>query len=71
MAAGDNIIIEFINIGNSVKVSAICEETGVEVSIVGDPKAARAELERIAADKLRMVLRKKHQEAPKKPGFLV
>ena len=62
MAAGDHIIIEFIQLGNSVKVTAICEETGVEVSIVGDPNAPRAQLSDIAARKLRHVLQKRSND---------
>ncbi|MFC3051173.1 DUF6898 family protein [Kordiimonas pumila] len=56
MAKPGNIIVEFITIGNTLKVCAICERTGREVSIVGDPKAPRAELERIAVQKLRYVM---------------
>ena|GEM_PF-1433858 len=56
MPQQDRIYIEFLKIGNSVKVSAICERTGREVCIVGDPKASKATLERIAVNKLRRVM---------------
>lgn len=57
------VIVEFINIGNALKVVAVCEDTGKEVSMVGDPRASKAELERLAINKLRFVMRK---EAEKK-----
>jgi len=62
MAAPDSIIIEFMHVGNTLKVSAICERTGREISIVGDPNASRAELERVAANKLRYVMEKEARE---------
>ena len=52
MPAPRNIIIEFVTLGNFVKVCAICEDTGTEVSIVGDPKASKSELEALAVRKL-------------------
>ncbi|WP_417463550.1 DUF6898 family protein [Kordiimonas sp.] len=57
------IIFEFITVGNVLKVSAICEDTGTEVSIVGDPRASQKELEMVAARKLRYVMAKKDAEA--------
>ncbi|WP_417457233.1 DUF6898 family protein [Kordiimonas sp.] len=56
------IIFEFITVGNVLKVSAICEDTGTEVSIVGDPRASQKELEMVAARKLRYVMAKKDAE---------
>ena len=55
------IIVEIVNVGNVVKVTAVCEDTGREVSMVGDPRVSKAELERIAINKLKFVMRK---EAP-------
>lgn len=52
-------LIEFQSVGNSVKVSAIDPETGVEVSIVGPPNVGREILSRTAARKLDYVLRKR------------
>lgn len=51
-------LIEFKQVGNSIKVSAIDPDTGTEVSIVGDPKASQDELSRVAVDKLLYVLAK-------------
>ncbi|GHF29174.1 hypothetical protein GCM10017044_25530 [Kordiimonas sediminis] len=53
-----DVIIEFITIGNAVKVTAVCTVTGREVSIVGDPKASKKELENLAVRKLAYVLQK-------------
>ncbi|UTW57557.1 hypothetical protein KFE96_11985 [Kordiimonas sp. SCSIO 12603] len=55
--AGD-VIVEFVRVGNMLKVSAVCARTGREISIAGDPKAPRAQLEKIAIDKLRYVMKK-------------
>ena len=56
------VIIEYCHVGNSVKVSAICEDTGVEVSIVGDPRASKGELEALAVRKLNYVMEKRERE---------
>jgi len=64
MPAGtlNEVIIEFHQIGNSVKVSAIDPETLVEVSIVGPPSASDAMLKRTAIRKLECVLEKRRRE---------
>ncbi len=48
--------IEFVALGNMVRVIAVDAATGTEVTIVGPANAARADLERVALRKLRMVL---------------
>lgn len=53
----DKVIFEFTVIGNAVKVTAIDEETGREVSIVGDPHASQRQLEEVAYQKLLYVTR--------------
>ena len=55
------IIIEFIQVGAYVKVSAIDPVSLVEVSIVGDPSASRNTLEQNAIKKLKFVLAKKQK----------
>ena len=59
--AGDpsSYIVEFINIGRQVKVSAVDPDTGVEVSIVGPADAGRELLTRNAIRKLEYVLSKR------------
>ena len=52
------IYLEFIPVGNSVKVVAVDAETGLEVSIVGPANAARRTLEQNAIRKLHFVLAK-------------
>jgi hypothetical protein len=49
-------IFEFQQIGHSVKVSAVDEATGVEVSIVGPATAMRSDLEKVARAKLTRAL---------------
>ena len=53
-----DIIVEFVQVGNSVKVSAIDTKSGREVSIVGSPRASEAELKRVAVNKLKYVMSK-------------
>ena len=47
------VLFEFTVIGRSVKVSAIDAATGVEVSVVAPATAARADLQRLALQKLK------------------
>lgn len=51
-------LVEFVQVGNSVKVSAIDARTGREVSIVGSPKASRGQLTTLAINKLKYVMAK-------------
>ncbi len=55
------IIIEFIQVGAYVKVTAVDPVSLVEVSIVGDPSASRNILEQNAIKKLRFVLSKRQK----------
>jgi hypothetical protein len=52
------VLFEFTVIGRSVKVSAIDAATGVEVSVVAPATAARADLQRLALQKLKVRLGK-------------
>jgi hypothetical protein len=47
------VFFEFAAIGRTVKVSAIDATTGVEVSVVAPATAARADLQRLALQKLK------------------
>ena len=60
---GRDVIIEFHQVGDYVKVSAMDAATLTEISIVGDPSAGEAELTRIALRKLKYVLEKKDKPA--------
>ena len=61
MPAGtlNEVIIEFQQIGNSVKVTAVDPESQIEVSIVGPPGAGEETLKRTAIRKLEYVLEKR------------
>ena len=63
MPVPTRIIIEMVKQGNFIKVSAICEDTGKEVSIVGDPRAGNAALKALAVKKLKYVM-SKHDDQP-------
>ncbi|NIA67034.1 hypothetical protein HBA54_00335 [Pelagibius litoralis] len=59
MQQAREIIFEFQRVGGYVKVSAVDTLTSAEVSIVGPPSAGQVQLERLAAQKLEYVLRKR------------
>ena len=53
------VLFEFVVQGNFVKVMAVDPVTGTEVSIVGDSRASKSTLEKVATKKLVMVLKRK------------
>ncbi|MGB0551837.1 MAG: DUF6898 family protein [Alphaproteobacteria bacterium] len=53
------VLFEFIRIGAYVKVIAIDELSGTEVSMVGDPSRSSEYLKRIAMQKLLRVMERK------------
>lgn len=59
-SGGGEYLVEFIQIGSSVKVSAIDPVTGREVSIVGPATASRNQLSQVAINKLKYVLAKEN-----------
>lgn len=58
-ATGREVLVEFQQIGNAVKVTAVDTETMVEVSIMGPSSAGQELLKRNAINKLNYVLSKK------------
>lgn len=60
-ATGKEVLIEFQQIGNAVKVTALDPETYTEVSIMGPSSAGREVLKRNAINKLQYVLSKKNK----------
>ncbi|MEQ1754356.1 MAG: hypothetical protein ABL973_09515 [Micropepsaceae bacterium] len=58
-----SIILEITRLGNSKKVSAVDEHTGVEISFVAPVSASRSDIERLARSKLAYVLKKKSAES--------
>jgi hypothetical protein len=72
----EGFYLEFQRVGSVVKVTAVDPATGVEVSIVGDPRAGEAALGRTAAQKLRYVIEKRakaeaQERRPRGRGELV
>ncbi|RMB08892.1 DUF6898 family protein [Eilatimonas milleporae] len=59
MPERDQVIFEVVSHGTVAKVSAICVRTGLEVSIVGDPRVGDAALKALALRKLNYVRQKK------------
>jgi hypothetical protein len=56
---GKEIYVEFVIMGNTVKVTAIDSETGLEASVLGPAGAPRAALADAARRKLEYVAKKK------------
>jgi len=56
---GHGIIFEMVVVGRYVKVTAVDTRSGIEASIVGDPRRGEQALRNAAARKLRYVLEKK------------
>ena len=52
------VYLEFYPIGASLKVSAIHAATGIEVSAIAPANAARADLQRLALNKLKQRLKR-------------
>ncbi|MCP5382160.1 MAG: hypothetical protein H6912_07295 [Kordiimonadaceae bacterium] len=53
-------IIEFIAMGNSVKVTCVDPKTGREVSTIGPANLSRDQLSKAAINKMLYVLKKEH-----------
>jgi uncharacterized protein DUF6898 len=51
------VYFEFTPVGGSVKVAAIDATTGTEVCVIGPARAAQADLQRLALQKLRARLK--------------
>jgi hypothetical protein len=58
MTSDREVFFEFTAIGTVVKVAAIDAQTGLEVVVMGPVHAARADLQRLALQKLRAQLAK-------------
>ena len=56
---GKEIYVEFIVMGNTVKVTAIDSESGLEASVIGPAGAPRAALADAARRKLEYMAKKK------------
>ena len=58
--------LEFLSMGNQVKVMAIDPETGIEVSIIAPQTASQSEMSKVAVEKLkRRIVKEAEQEAGK------
>lgn len=57
-SGGGDAIVEFRRVGAALKVIAVDPATGMEVSVIGDPKMSQQELARLAVQKLRYRLAK-------------
>ncbi len=58
--------LEFLTMGNQVKVMAIDPETGIEVSIIAPQTASQSEMSNVAVEKLkRRIKQEAEQETAK------
>ena len=53
------VLFEFAKVGRHMKVNAIDARTGIEVSMIADPKYGRPLIKRLAMRKLAYVIKKK------------
>ncbi len=53
-----HVLFEYVSMGAYIKVCAVDEKTGTEVTIVGDARATQDELQRTALRKLQFVMSK-------------
>jgi hypothetical protein len=60
-AMKDGVIVEFLRVGNAIKVSAVDPKTLVEVSMVGAPDAGEELLKRLIIRKLEYVLKRRQR----------
>ena len=58
MTGGREIFVEFVVLGNSVKVTAIDPDTGLEASVIGPANAPRNVMAEAARKKLEYMARK-------------
>ena len=61
--ARGEVYIEYKQIGQAIKVTAVDAATGLEVVIMGPASAAQTHLQKVAVDKLQMQLKKAEAEA--------
>ncbi len=71
MTESQSYIVEFHQVGNVMKVSAVDPATMVEVSIVGPVNAGEETLRRNAVRKLEYVLDKRRSGSLGRPGVVV
>lgn len=65
--ARNEIYIEYKQVGQAMKVTAIDAETGMEVVIMGPASAAQTHLQKIAVQKLEMQLKKNSDQPEEEP----
>ncbi len=61
MAAEREVIFEFLKVGAAIKVTAVDVATGIEATMVGDPSAGEATLQRLARQKLDYVIARRQR----------
>ena len=62
-AVPGEVYIEFKQVGQAMKVTAVDAATGLEVVIMRPVSAAQSHLQKVAVDKLKMQLKKAEAEA--------
>ena len=69
--ARKEIYIEYKQVGQAMKVTAVDSETGMEVVIMGPASAAQTHLQKIAIQKLEMQLKKEAEKPEEIPPPVV
>ena len=55
------VLFEIVQVGQSLRVSAIDPHTRTEVTMIGDPRAPDSQIKRLAAQKLWYAIEKKNK----------
>ena len=65
--ARGEVYIEYKQVGQAIRVTAVDAATGLEVVIMGPASAAQTHLQKVAVEKLKMQLKKAEAEAEAEP----
>ncbi|MBJ3785425.1 DUF6898 family protein [Devosia sediminis] len=67
MANGD-VLFEFVQLGQQMRVAAFDEATGIEVVVIAPLSASKLDMQRLAMAKLKRKLEQQQASAPTGPG---
>ena len=66
----NEVLFEFVLVGRYLRVNAIDPRTGIEISMIADPRQGKTIIQRLAARKLAYVISKKRPSLESSRGML-
>ena len=66
----NEVLFEFVLVGRYLRVNAIDPRTGIEISMIADPRQGKTIIKRLAARKLAYVISKKRPSLAPSRGML-